>query len=476
MEHRFSGVLVRYVAKERPAYECCAHTERAEGRPIEAATATPAAATSADSAAEIEPPRVAASADHAPAEPDTNRTNVLGQQQPPSSSVPGELPSAMTPAIDRRVTDADTHRDELHVNLWELKKEPFLDVGIMIAKWRECGAVQIDVPWEVSSRQVGDIGALLNSEKAVAAVFNEVVDYRGRAGQAYAEISFQQQPGGTGKPDSFLLLRLNSSQIDVRLLTLSDGSVCSRITLRIPEEELGTTQERIYLRFRIRGIPKDVYSTTFDQRDRNLLSSSTETRIIDFRINVRRGIPDEVLASNGRSWFPEFRKIHFFLTVARAEICEFQNKDFVGCRSLVDEREWTQYALSQDDSISTRSSTVKDYLGYQWTAKGDARKCAKDLLILGRFTSHRSNIIQIIRFVVLVVLFGMIGGGLWDVIKPHVTDSIAKRLTDNTNSLEILAIAAVFAVAIMVQWAFYVRAVREIFWDAPRRIFRIEPK
>lgn len=460
MDYRFSGILVRYVEKDSANARCpvCAQTESLDIPALQ------------DGAADAEAGLPNAADTIAPSGP--------AGQAADRSSDDGTDPveSGGVDSGDKAPSKAKAFRDELHVNLWELEKDPFLDIGIMISEWRNYSALQIDLPWEVTPRQVGDIGALLNSEKAVAAVFNEIVDYRGQADKSYAEVSFQQQPGGSGQSEPFLLLRLNFSQFDVQPQTLSDGSICSRITVRIPEEELDKPADRIYMRLRIRGIPEEVYSTHFDQRDRNLLSSSTETRIIDFRVNVRRGIPDEVLSSSKRCWFPEFRKIHFFLTVARTEICEFQSKDFIGCRSLVDEREWTQYVRSQDDPNARRASSVKDYLGYQWTAKAESGKWAKDLLILGRFTRHRSNIVQIVRFVALGLLFGMIGNGLWDVIKPDGQHTSFLTRLKNPESLDLIGIAILIAILIMVQRAFYIRLVKEVFWNMPRRVFRLDTK
>src|SRR5690606_20144373 len=45
----------------------------------------------------------------------------------------------------------------------------------------------------------------------------------------------------------------------------------------------------MYLRFRIHGVPTHFYRVGISQGDRIFLSSSQQTEIIDFRLNVRRG-------------------------------------------------------------------------------------------------------------------------------------------------------------------------------------------
>jgi len=101
-------------------------------------------------------------------------------------------------------------RDELHINIWEVGKKPagpFMDIGVMISDRQSTGFIQVDLPWEVSKKDISDLGAKLNGEKSVAAIFNEVVHYDGFAEGNFANISFRKD-GKDEKP--FSLLRLNS--------------------------------------------------------------------------------------------------------------------------------------------------------------------------------------------------------------------------------------------------------------------------
>lgn len=320
--------------------------------------------------------------------------------------------------------------DQLHVNLWELGDGPVLDVGIMINGWRNVQAIQINLPWSVADQDISDLGTKLNSEKTVAAIFNEVVHYDGSADLSYARVSFRpddyvgSNPSNEKNTGHFLLLRLSSTAYSTTKLYAADGDVSSQLRINLPELP-DVSEDRAYVRFRIRRVPRAVYSEVFRQKDRNLLSSSTETHIVDFRINVRRGVPDDILSGNSEVWFPRFRKIHLFLTIERSLVCEFESQNFIGCRSLVDEDIWNEYVRTQSDRGRKKPDSVRNYLGYQWTASADDQKDgrgAKDLTVLGRFSRTTSNAWYITRFVLLGLIFGMVGNALWDILKPPGTD------------------------------------------------------
>lgn len=353
--------------------------------------------------------------------------------------------------------DLKTARDELHINLWELGGERFLDIGVLINSPEKINSVHIDLPWEVKEGDVSDIGGLLNSEKAVAAVFNEIVEYQSCADEAYASIKFRAN-GRRDKRKGFRLARLNSNHFSLKLNLLPDKSIATKLEIKFPVFP-GKYSDVVYIRFRIRSIPESVYCSTFPQADKNLLSSRTTTRIIDFRINTRRGVPDEVLSNPPGIRFPDFSKIHFFLTVHRTEICEFYGNAFVACRSLIDEREWNQYVnASTGENGCEMNHSVKNYLGYQWTAKvnkGAQEISVKDLGVLGRFSRHTTNTRQILRFVSLLFIFGAIGSATWDIIKPAVPSAtknatFLSRLELRGPLIEYLAILFVISIFLII--------------------------
>ena len=363
----------------------------------------------------------------------------------------------------RGATAPEAQPDQLHVNLWEVRDPSVLDLGIMIGDWRKVEAVVVDLPWDIEREHVEDLGARLNSEKTVAAIFNEVVNYNGSADQHYAKITFrpidiahsvQIEPKDLY---SFFLLRLPGKSFSLEKISLGQGIFSSqlRISLPTPGELVPDEPCPLYLRFRIDKVPQSVYSSSFELADRNLLSSSTKTRIIDFRINVRRGIPEEILAGFSKFKFPNLQKIHFFLTIGREQICGFESQNFVGCRSLVDEKIWNDYL--QTKPSDSNAEAMRQYLGYQWTAaaktKSDSGEFTgvKDLVVMGRFSSHKSNIAKTVRFVLLGIVFGMMGSGLWDILKPNQDRSFLGLPTEWSAAIFLL-ISLIIALIAILPW------------------------
>lgn len=314
----------------------------------------------------------------------------------------------------------DPRKDELHVNLWETGQghfSPFLDIGVMVGVRADVEAVVVDLPWLLEEKHVSDLGSRLNGEKSVAAIFNEVVHYDGFAEGNFANISFRKD-GLDHKP--FSLLRLNSNSFSIERTYWSETGTCSRLVVKLPEMNENAVKEHdrrksAYIRFRIRNIPPSVYSVKFNQKDRALISSTNETRIIDFRINVLRGVPEELISTNVPLSFPKFERIHCFLTTLRDEECASVTNYYKGYRSLMDEDVWNEYIRLDSSVAISDSNNVRNYLGYQWTASAGEGAYAKDLVVLGRFTKLRSNYWLIARFIILVILFGAAGSGIWDI-------------------------------------------------------------
>ncbi|NWD78914.1 hypothetical protein HX891_00875 [Pseudomonas reactans] len=374
-------------------------------------------------------------------------------------------------ALEKDQTPQDTplnekkRKDELHINIWEIGDNtsgPFMDIGVMISSRDHTGFVQVDLPWEVNKRDLSDLGAKLNGEKSVAAIFNEVVHYDGFAEGNFANISFRKD-GKDEKP--FSLLRLNSELFKIEYVHLSNGATSTRLMVEIPRPhpETLSKDKRIsaYVRFRIRNVPEEMYTSTFEQKDRTIISSRTVTRIIDFRINVRRGVPEELLSGSETVEFPQFERIHCFLTTDRSEDCSSQGKTYMGYRSLMDEDVWNEYIrLDHRERISEENS-VSNYLGHQWTASNE--NGVKDLIVLGRFSKTKSGIGLIIRFILLGIIFGATGNGVWEVIPTCVTSYSTATCRDPALKILVLTSAGVALMVAEPLWKLLTRKARNLF-------------
>ncbi len=331
---------------------------------------------------------------------------------------------------EKSTSGRSTCEDELHVNLWEIGK-PFIDIGLMINQWKkEIDSVELVLPWVLGKLDIYDLASSINNELCIGAIFNETAQYKGRANNRFSEITLikhDENNSDKNKNNTFELLTLSSDDFLVEERITSDGDKYSVVTIKLPnidsinptsstasdEADSKEISDRLYMRFRIIKIPSAFYQSKFNQADSNILSSYKTTRIIDFRINVRRGVPKELLIAKSTSVFPSLKKIHFFLTIDRSQECIFRGQNFIGCRSLTDEEVWNHYVNSHSAcDISTRDS-VKNYLGYQWSTSNE-KTVVKDLIALGRFSNTESSTMQILRFITLGLVFGMAGNGLWE--------------------------------------------------------------
>ncbi len=314
-------------------------------------------------------------------------------------------------------TDSKDHhpKADLHVNLWDLRGGHYLDLGMMIHNIQRVGKVVIDLPWTLRHGSVIDLGGKLDNEKLLTAVFNESVSYRSASSENIAHVTL-----GSGESETkFTLLRLSANGIELEEIVAGDYSL-TRVNISIPKEVKSTSEteimDRAYMRLRFRDVPRAVFITEFHPKDRNLLSSSSITHLLDLRVNVRRGVPDEILLHDPTLKFPKISKIHVFVIVSRDTELPFHSENYKGCRSLEDEAIWNYY-LGLPGVSNRQDETIKGYLGYQWSASGkNENQSVKDLVALGRFVRTASSTMKSYKFVALMLWLGAFGSAIWSVI------------------------------------------------------------
>lgn len=337
-----------------------------------------------------------------------------------SSSESGD---AARPTDTRGNADGvEVSEDQLHVNLWDLRGHHYLDVGLMVTAHQNLERIWIDVPWKLQKESVLDLGAKLDSEKMITAIFNELARYSGESEKEHADVVLELN---NGERYPFTVAKLARPYFELDHHPHPNEG--TRIKISLPVLPSGPGKHPVYLRIRLKDVPPKVFFSTFRQSDRNLLSSSSVTRLLDFRINVRRGVPDEILLGEPRLQFPKFKRIHLFAIVDREIELAFSSGNFKGSRSLEDESIWNDYLdLPKEVPRFRAPDTVRDYLGYQWTvsAKPGGKKNgetlldpAKDLVALGRFAHTVSSRWNNWRFVAIVILLGASGSASWDIYK-----------------------------------------------------------
>ncbi len=306
--------------------------------------------------------------------------------------------------------------NELHVNLWDFDTQAILDIGLMIHSNEDFENILIDVPWRLKRENIFDLASEIDGERYLSAIFNRQVNYTSAAtvnGAGCPSVSF---PGESGK--NFSLVRLNGTAYKVEHPPLQSSNEITRIKIANPKTifpTLANNAGRYYLRFRLLGVPEEAFATLFIQKDQNLLSSCTQAKVVDFRINTRRGVPDEVLSPvDAHLEFPNFDRIHLFLIMHREREFSLPGQTYKACRSLEDESVWNDYIRLDGEFHDHHVEEVKNYLGYQWTTGKEKDKPVNELVALAKFNRVVSGKWIRTRFVLIAILLGASSNGLWE--------------------------------------------------------------
>lgn len=353
----------------------------------------------------------------------------------------------------------DTRDDELHVNLWELDTETFLDIGVMISD-PSVSELIIDCPWQVTSSDITDLGSRILGEQAATAIFNTKIRYQAVSEGKIATLEFLNDKNrGTVE-----LLRLTQDQIGTKS-TPPNNITSIPIEIESPKE-----LAKRYLRLRISNIPKNVYSTSFEQKDKNILSSNIVQTIFDFRINVKRGIPENTLISNEGLVFPKFNRIHFFLIIDRKKDLVFPGQDFKSCRSLEDENNWADYIHNNSKTTDQIKKIIRECLGYHWSSKN-----SEELTTLCKFSHTKSNYSQIFLFMTIAFIVGAIGNGIWNALDILISEYIHQAAPDeNKQSASLLhtllVLATLFSLLIIISARRLILQLLSRTWFLPPKI------
>lgn len=317
---------------------------------------------------------------------------------------------------DNTSAGASERHPELHLNIWE-REVSFLDIGLKVPITQPEETLYLLFPWGITEDDVEDLSDRIIREKgAVNAVFNESWDLTiGHDDGAYVS-----DPASGEALFTIISLQNSFSQSSWD----SKGGVIHGIAINVPSLRgksisRSPTAKEMYVRFRVKNIPKTFYRVGIEQKDQFFLSSWQRTEIIDFRVNVRRGIPvglEKLLNAH----FLSFKKVHLFLMKPREEEIAFQDSLFKSCRSLEDENFWAAYSLDSAASaaeLQMNLKNIKNSLGYQWTKLaplsegGEAFRPIREYSTLARFKTLRFGMAS---FIFSVLIFGAAGNGIWE--------------------------------------------------------------
>lgn len=322
-----------------------------------------------------------------------------------------------------RVGLLPTIQPELHLNLWEHGDNVSLDIGLMLDINHPSSFISLYFPWAQKSNNFDDLQDLISNSSAMPAIFNESWSITKKPGQSGAIVS----DSTAVNKDLFVIVPTTSTPRSNDALISNIHDSCSHsLTLDISKvavkaRNLSQSADKMYVRFRVNHVPKNFYAVGIDPTDKSFISSWQSTEIIDFRLNVRRGVPPNFVPNLGT--FLNFSKVHLFLMRSREHDLVFEDTLFKACRSLEDEDFWAEYSLNttphKGRKLSLAKKRIKDSLGYQWTKKSilinnGPSALVTEFSILARFKKIKFNILI---FILVALLIGASGNALWDLIK-----------------------------------------------------------
>ncbi len=293
---------------------------------------------------------------------------------------------------------------DLHLNLWEREAQNFLDVGVRFNRECKYDYLRFYFPWAINEHAPEDLVDKINHASSVASIFNEswVVEQRGGTSHALVRDSMSNDP-------VFEILRLSDALSQEKR---DDQSHFIDIDVSKLKALCDKSSSYCYVRFRVFGMPRSVYLVPHIQGDAGLVSSWTQTEDLDFRLNVRRGVPVDMERSVGA--FVPFKKVHLFLMRDRAYELVYQDSAFKSCRSLEDENFWANYSATVGSPPDSLKKTISSCFGYQWTKKfSEPQSPVDEFRILARFKRTR---LSKLKFAIIVVVLGAVGNALWEFV------------------------------------------------------------
>lgn len=293
---------------------------------------------------------------------------------------------------------------EAHFNLWRLRNkrlrrtEQFLDIGLMVEEPNNVNSFNLYVPFVIKER-IRDLGKNLENTSIVQAVFNEpwcAVVYPGISTIKVMDFD---------KKDVFQIYKLNDKDLEVR--PAYSGSV---LRLLLPD----SLQAKTYFRFRI--YMPDLWPITKEDKPSNswLESAFFVTEIIDFHINEKRNLSEELLRAMHDEGAVSFTKTHLFLMRYNNYDHIFSHPFPVDARTL-ERTIWTDY-IGADYACER-------ILAYHWRQKYERKANANDALAskssdLGSQGFSSFNVFTKFRFqkaniaTILIFLTGLLGIGI----------------------------------------------------------------
>lgn len=312
--------------------------------------------------------------------------------------------------------EKDDKNVELHFNLWKLRNESwklwksrneswksnkiensnmFLDIGIKVKDIGDIKKICIFIPFSVTDKNIEDMGIKMkDNRKLINGIFNDD-----------CEINHN------GSKNAVTISRNNGNDI-IKIHTL-DYEYQKNITVELKENgsiicidtEKDTTEDNNedkkysdYYRFRIKGKSIHDFGNIKKNADNPFKTSYESNHIIDFRVNEKRALPENLNMLLQKEKLFNIKVIHFLLLTDTSYKLACTGLNYT-MRALEDDL-WKDYIDRKYDNGSL--------VGYHWKESSEGENGVENFNSYIRIKEIKINFITIIIYVLGVIIIGSI--------------------------------------------------------------------
>lgn len=330
---------------------------------------------------------------------------------------------------------------EMHINLWskmQCKNESntFLDMGIKINNYSKLAYLNLVCPFKLENDNIIDLAPHMKIKKNANLIFNNECEIETSGNYT---IIHDNEIRENGKQD-ILVYPLNQSMdkmFDIKEINENNYKLqinFNKFKKYINDETIQSNInnlkkiDTIYIRFRIKSsnleemiISKIVPKNTYFE------SVFTTTQIVDFKINKKRNIDENVLVNSiiNKEILIRFRKIHFLLMEpANNDVLDISN-DMTDCRKL-ESRVWNDYL-----ELDNKNNCTDNILVYHWkyTAKKN-EKLINEFGKLVKITYSKTNKKIMTTYICGVILISIISGIFSNLSYNLISSKLENKIND----------------------------------------------
>ena len=337
---------------------------------------------------------------------------------------------------------------DLHVNFWSMEdiktdkniKNPYLDIGIKISDYKLLKQLTFYCPFKIEPNGIKDLSGIVSQKSNANIIFNDDCEIETKDNYTIVQLSNLE------RLLVFPIFAAIKYVCKVEERKETNGSEIrfdfEKFHNYVGEVEKLKDLNTLYIRFRINNVNlrNHIY---FDSEplNKSFESAFSGTRIIDFKVNEKRNIPDSVrteIIVRKEEWVI-FKNIHFLAMMPSSydltPLCE----ERMTCRELEPEI-WDDYLDAKIDF------TQGHVLAYHWRKKSsDERNFIEDFSCLVKVNYSKTKIITIIAYALSVIALGIVSGIIHEFI-----DIIFNARSDSTDVMIIkIAIESITVVVLI---------------------------